>query len=91
MIADPLRLFDFCMETDYGCAAIVTTAERAADLRQKPAYISGAVMGAPASVRRRADGQLQHARRGLRVVRSTQRRAKSCTGSAGAGPATSTR
>jgi acetyl-CoA acetyltransferase len=35
------------METDYGCAAIVTTAERAADLRQKPAYISGAVMGAP--------------------------------------------
>ena len=29
MIADPLRLFDFCMETDYGCAAIVTTAERA--------------------------------------------------------------
>ena len=49
MIADPLRLFDFCMETDYGCAAIVTTAERAADLRQTPAYISGAVMGAPAA------------------------------------------
>jgi acetyl-CoA acetyltransferase len=47
MIADPLRLFDFCMETDYGCAAIVTTAERAADLRQQPAYITGAVMGAP--------------------------------------------
>lgn len=47
LIADPLRLFDFCMETDYGCAAIVTTAERAADLRQKPAYITGAVMGAP--------------------------------------------
>ena len=22
MIADPLRLFDFCMETDYGCAVV---------------------------------------------------------------------
>jgi acetyl-CoA acetyltransferase len=47
MIADPLRLLDFCMETDYGCAAIVTSAERARDLAQTPAYISGAVMGAP--------------------------------------------
>jgi acetyl-CoA acetyltransferase len=47
MVADPLRLFDFCMETDYGCAAIVTSAERAADLRQRPAYLRGAVMGAP--------------------------------------------
>ncbi len=47
MIADPLRLFDFCMESDYGCAAIVTTAERAKDLRQTPAYISGAVAAAP--------------------------------------------
>jgi acetyl-CoA acetyltransferase len=47
MIADPLRLFDFCMETDYGCAAVVTSAERAADLRHAPTYVSGAVMGAP--------------------------------------------
>jgi acetyl-CoA acetyltransferase len=47
MIADPLRLFDFCMESDYGCAAIVTTAERAADLRQTPAYLAGAVGAAP--------------------------------------------
>ena len=47
MIADPLRLLDFCMESDYGCAAIVTTAERAADLRQKPAYLAGAVGAAP--------------------------------------------
>ena len=47
MIADPLRLFDFCMESDYGCAAIVTTAERAADLRRPPAYLAGAVGAAP--------------------------------------------
>jgi acetyl-CoA acetyltransferase len=47
MIADPLRLFDFCMESDYGCAVVVTSAERAADGPQKPAYIAAAAAGAP--------------------------------------------
>ncbi len=47
MIADPLRLFDFCMETDYGCAVIIASAERARDLRQPPAYIRSAAAAAP--------------------------------------------
>jgi len=40
-IADPLCLYDFCQETDGGCAILVTTAERARDLKQKPAVIRG--------------------------------------------------
>ena len=46
MIADPLRLHDCCLETDGGAAVIITSAERARDLRQKPAYIMGGAFGA---------------------------------------------
>lgn len=41
IIAEPLRLFDCCQETDGGCALLITSAERARDLRQKPAIIRG--------------------------------------------------
>ena len=43
VIADPLRLYDFCQETDGGCAILITSAERARDLKQKPAIIRGVV------------------------------------------------
>ncbi len=45
MVADPLRLFDCCLETDGACALIVTSAERARDLRQPPSYIRAMAQG----------------------------------------------
>lgn len=47
MIADPLRLFDCCMESDVAGAVVITSAERARDLRHEPVYIAGATIGAP--------------------------------------------
>jgi len=45
MIADPLHLLDCSLETDGACAVIVTTAERARDLKQTSAIIAGASQG----------------------------------------------
>jgi len=42
-ICKPLHLLDCCVETDNATAIIVTSAERAPDLRQRPIYIMGAV------------------------------------------------
>ena len=40
-IARPLRLFDYCLVNDGAVAYIVTSTERARDLRQKPVLIGG--------------------------------------------------
>jgi len=40
-IAEPLRLFDCCQESDGGCAQIVTTVERARDLKGRGAVVRG--------------------------------------------------
>lgn len=44
-IAEPLRLLDCCQETDGGQVIVVTSAERARDLRQTPAVITAASQG----------------------------------------------
>ena len=46
-LMDPFCLYDFSQETDGAGAFIVTTAERAKDLKQKPIYIMGLAEGKP--------------------------------------------
>lgn len=45
MIADPLRLFDCCLETDGALAMVITTAEHARDLDRTPVFVNGFAMG----------------------------------------------
>ncbi|MCM3922230.1 thiolase [Frankia sp. AiPs1] len=45
MIADPLCLFDFCLETEGAVAVLTTSAERARDLRRTPVGVVAAAHG----------------------------------------------
>lgn len=46
-ISEPLCLFDNCLETDGALAAVIVSAERARDLKQKPALIHSFGQGIP--------------------------------------------
>jgi acetyl-CoA acetyltransferase len=55
-VAEPFRLFDCCLVSNGGIAVIVTTAERAATLRQPPVHVLGWGQSHPGhSLRRSAD------------------------------------
>jgi acetyl-CoA acetyltransferase len=44
-IVEPFHLYDCCMENDGAAAVILTSAERARDLKQKPAYVMASAQG----------------------------------------------
>jgi acetyl-CoA acetyltransferase len=46
MIVDPLRLYDCCQETDGACAVLITSADRAKNLRHAPVYLMSGTHGA---------------------------------------------
>jgi acetyl-CoA acetyltransferase len=46
-VVEPLHLFDCCLVSNGGVAVIVTSAERARDLKQPPVYLLGFGQGAP--------------------------------------------
>ena len=45
MIADPMHLYDCCQENDGAAAVLITSAERARDLKQRPVYVMSAASG----------------------------------------------
>ena len=49
ILVDPFHRWDFSLQTDGGGAFIVTTAERAKDLKQTPVYLMGIGVGHPQS------------------------------------------
>ncbi len=49
MVADPLRVPDCCLITDGACAFVITSLERARDLRQPPVPVLGTGFGSEAA------------------------------------------
>lgn len=46
-ITEPFHLYDCCMENDGAAAVVLVSSERARDLKQTPAFVLGAAIGAP--------------------------------------------
>ena len=58
MITDPFHLFDCSLESDGGAAYVITSAERARELRHRPIDLLGVAMGhpdSPSSITQRPD------------------------------------
>ena len=90
MISDPLCLFDYTMETDGAVAAVVTSAERAKDLRQKPVYIGGSRRTAARAAGARRSSPTSRCPTSTSPPRATGRSPSGCTRWRAWGPRTST-
>lgn len=49
MISEPLRLYDCCLESDGGAAVVVSGADVAKEMKQRPIYVMGIAEGHPDS------------------------------------------
>ncbi|HWC28647.1 MAG TPA: thiolase family protein [Dehalococcoidia bacterium] len=54
-IAEPFHLLDCCLISNGSVAVIVTSAERGADMKSKPAYVLSMAQGFPGNTRRAGD------------------------------------
>ena len=48
-IVDPFRMLDICLESDGACAVLVTSADRAKDMRHAPVYVMSGANGGGAN------------------------------------------
>lgn len=68
MLADPYRIFDCSRENDGAAAVIVTSAERARDLRHPPSYVVAAPQGSPEGAGERQESRDPYTGGGFSVV-----------------------
>ncbi len=71
-ISEPLRLLDCTLDTDGACAAVIVSAEKAKQLKGKPAYIAAAAQGTGS----RTEMMMSYQRKSLTHIEEAEATAK---------------